>query len=169
MHTHWNFWAHCFLAPSYHALMAAYQMYWSTSTSIHNPLSRLAALTSSKRSLSRGMSFLSLQKCWLRMSCDTFLALPWLWAEWSHTPLPKQLLLQGHCKICSTNSWILVYPSDLTSLSEKKILFCPKNSDWCSLQHLSFVNSCLPRVAVINHKWYECTSWFCCTPNPLQI
>lgn len=127
MHTHWNFWVHCSLAPSYQALMAGCQMYWSTSTSTRNPPFRLAALTNIKHSVSRGMPFLSLQNCWLRMSCDTFLAGPWLWAEWSHRLLPKQLLLQGHCEICSTTHECQCLPMTWwASLKKNKI--CPRNS-----------------------------------------
>lgn len=40
-------------------------------------------------------------------------------------------------------------------LCKKNLLHPEEPSDWCSLQHLSFVNSCLPHDAAINHKCYD--------------
>lgn len=151
---HWNVWVHCCLAPSYQALMAGYQMHWSSSTSIHNPPSRLAALTGTKHSLSRGMPFLS------HRTVDSGCLV-------THFLLCHGSEQGGLIDLCQSSSYCRATVKSVAPLmnannsqwldetlwKKKKILFLSKElSDWCSLQHLSFVNSCLPRDAVINHK-----------------
>lgn len=133
MHTHSNFWVLCSLAPSYQALVAGYQMYWSTSTSTHNPLFRLAALTSSKHPLSRGMSLFVSADLLTQNVLWYISARPWLWAEWSHRSLQKQLLLQGHCKICTTINECQYLPVTWRASLKKNIFLSKEFSDWCTL------------------------------------